>query len=44
MENGDTQEALYFLTEAVRLSPTYFALAEKNLDQLQRKRSREYVN
>lgn len=44
MENGDIQEALYFLTEAVRLSPTYFALAEKNLDQLQRKRSREYVN
>jgi Flp pilus assembly protein TadD len=44
MENGDIQEALYFLTEAVRLSPTYFALAEKNLDQLQKKRSREYVN
>jgi Flp pilus assembly protein TadD len=44
MDNGDIQEALYFLTEAVRLSPTYFALAEKNLDQLQKKRSREYVN
>lgn len=44
MENGDIQEALYFLTEAVRLSPTYFALAEKNLDQLQRIRSWEYVN
>lgn len=44
MENGDIQEALYFLTEAVRLSPRYFALAEKNLDQLQKKRSREYVN
>ena len=44
MDNGDIQEALYFLTEAVRLSPRYFALAEKNLDQLQKKRSREYVN
>ena len=44
MENGDIQEALYFLTEAVRLSPRYFALAEKNLDQLQKKRSREYAN
>jgi Flp pilus assembly protein TadD len=38
MENGDIQEALYFLTEAVRLSPTYFALAEKNLDQLHSRR------
>jgi len=44
MENGDIQDALYFLTEAVRLSPTYFALAEKNLDQLQNRRSREFVN
>ena len=41
MENGDIEEALYFLTEAVRLSPRYFALAEKNLDQLQKKSSRE---
>ncbi|MGI9293939.1 MAG: tetratricopeptide repeat protein, partial [Pseudomonadales bacterium] len=44
MSNGDAEEALHYLTEAVRLSPTYFAQAEKNLAQLRKKNSRSYVN
>jgi Flp pilus assembly protein TadD len=44
MSNGDTEMALYYLTEAVRLSPTYFAQAEKNLAELRKKGSRSYVN
>lgn len=39
MENGDTEEAFRYLTEAVRLSPTYYAQAEKNLAQLRTKNS-----
>lgn len=44
MDNGDTEEALLYLSEAVRLSPTYFAKAEKNLAQLRKQDSRSYVN
>lgn len=44
MENGDIEEAYHYLSEAVRLSPTYFAQAEKNLAQLRRKEPRSYVN
>jgi Flp pilus assembly protein TadD len=44
MSNGDTDEALHYLTEAVRTSPTYFAQAEKNLAELRKKGSRSYVN
>lgn len=36
MENGDTEDALRYLNEAVRLSPTYFASAEENLAELRR--------
>lgn len=34
MENGDRDAALKYLEEAIRLSPTYFASAEKNLSEL----------
>lgn len=34
LENGDTDVALRFLEEAIRLSPTYYASAEKNLAQV----------
>ena len=44
MSNGDTEEALHYLTEAIRLSPTYFAEAEKNLAALYQNNSRSYVN
>lgn len=44
MANGDKEEALRYLTEAVRLSPTYFAKAEKNLIELRKNMSRSYVN
>ena len=44
MENGDIEEAYHYLSEAVRLSPTYFAQAEKNLAQLRKKDSRSYMN
>ncbi len=44
MSNGDTEEALHYLTEAIRLSPTYFAEAEKNLAALYQSNSRSYVN
>lgn len=37
--NGDFEEAWYFLSEALRLSPTYFAVAEKNFAELRRKSS-----
>lgn len=37
--NGDFEEAWYFLSEALRLSPTYFANAEKNFADLRRKSS-----
>lgn len=43
MDNGDVDEALYYLNEAVRLSPTYFAKAEGNLAQLRKKDSRALV-
>jgi len=36
MENGDSEDALHYFNEAIRLSPTYFASAEKNLAELQR--------
>lgn len=36
MKNGDTESASYYLNEAVRLSPIYFAKAEKNLVDLRR--------
>jgi len=44
MENGDVDEAYHYLSEAVRLSPTYFAQAEKNLAQLRKQDSRSYIN
>lgn len=44
MDNGDTEEAFLYLTEAVRLSPTYFAQAEKNLAQLRKKNLRSYAD
>lgn len=44
MTNGDTEKALHYLTEAIRLSPTYFAEAEKNLAALYQNNSRSYVN
>jgi len=44
MENGDVDEAYHYLSEAVRLSPTYFAQAEKNLAQLRKQNTRSYVN
>ena len=34
MSNGDYQDALHYLNEAVRLSPTYFEQAEKNIAEL----------
>ncbi len=37
--NGDFEEAWYFLAEALRLSPTYYANAEKNFAELRRKSS-----
>jgi len=37
MTNGDTEDALRYLNEAIRLSPTYFAQAEENLAQLRTK-------
>lgn len=43
MENGDDEEAFHYLSEAVRLSPTYFAQAEKNLAQLRKKSSNDYA-
>ena len=44
MENGDIDEAHFYLSEAVRLSPTYFAQAEKNLAQLRKKWSPSYTD
>ena len=44
MENGDIEEAYRYLSEAVRLSPTYFAQAEKNLAELRKQNSRSYMN
>lgn len=44
MSNGDTEQALHYLSEAIRLSPTYFAEAEKNLAALYQDKSRSYVN
>ena len=44
MDNGDTDAALFFLNEAVRLSPTYFANAEKNLAELRRSDSIRKLN
>ena len=44
MENGDVDEAYHYLSEAVRLSPTYFAQAEKNLAQLRKQGSASYMN
>ncbi len=36
MQIGDAEAATYHLNEAIRLSPTYFARAEKNLAELRR--------
>ncbi|NNL49348.1 MAG: tetratricopeptide repeat protein [Woeseiaceae bacterium] len=44
MSNGDADAALQYLTEAVRLSPTYFAQAEKNLAELRKKNTQSYSN
>ncbi len=44
MDNGDIEEAYHFLSEAVRLSPTYFAQAEKNLAELRKQNSRNFMN
>lgn len=44
MDNGDIEEAYNYLSEAVRLAPTYFAQAEKNLAELRKKNKRSYVN
>jgi tetratricopeptide (TPR) repeat protein len=44
MRNGDTEAADYFLNEAIRLSPTYYASAEKNLAELQRSNSIRSLN
>jgi Flp pilus assembly protein TadD len=35
IENGDLVQAKHYLTEAIRLSPTYFPSAEENLSHLQ---------
>ena len=35
IENGDLVQAEHYLTEAIRLSPTYFPSAEENLSLLQ---------
>jgi Tfp pilus assembly protein PilF len=35
IENGDLVQAEHYLTEAIRLSPTYFPSAEENLSHLQ---------
>lgn len=43
MENGDIEAAFRYLSDAVRLSPTYFAEAENNLAQLRKKNSRAHV-
>lgn len=43
MDNGDHGEALHYFTEAVRVSPTYFAQAEKNIVDLRKKESQAYV-
>ncbi len=37
MNNGDYKEALHYLNEAVRVSPTYFAQAEKNIAEVLKK-------
>lgn len=44
MENGDVDEAYHYLSEAVRLSPTYFAQAERNLAELRKQGSTSYMN
>lgn len=44
MENGDIEDAFHYLNEAVRLSPTYFAQAEKNLARLRKRDSGRYVD
>ena len=36
MSNGDYQDALHYLHEAVRVSPTYFAQAEKNIAEIRK--------
>ena len=44
LDNGDTEAAQYYLNEAIRLSPTYFASAEKNLAELRRSGSTRDIN
>lgn len=44
MDNGDIEEAYNYLSEAVRLAPTYFAQAEENLAELRKKYRRSHVN
>lgn len=43
MSNGDHSTALRYLNEALRLSPTYFAKAEKNIAQLRKQSSHAFV-
>ena len=43
MSNGDHQEALHYLNEAVRISPTYFARAEKNIAELRKKDAQAFT-
>ncbi len=44
MRNGDFELAEHYLNEAIRLSPTYFPLAEENLVLLQERQQREADN
>jgi Flp pilus assembly protein TadD len=44
MNNGDFSLAERYLTEAIRLSPTYFPLAEENLVLLQEQQQRDADN
>ena len=43
MRNGDHQKALHYLNEAVRISPTYFARAEKNIAELRKKDAQAFT-
>ena len=43
MSNGDYREALYYLNEAVRVSPTYFAQAEKNISEIRKRHPQAFA-
>lgn len=43
MSNGDYRDAFRYLSEAVRVSPTYFAKAERNIAQLRKIDSRVFA-